>query len=59
MSSLRCRVCEESEIDAARRRLAAGTFGRCEVCRQLIDPERLAVVPWARHCISDERRITD
>jgi carbamate kinase len=49
----------QSEIDAARRRLAAGTFGRCEMCGQPIDPERLAVVPWARHCISDERRVTD
>lgn len=43
------------EIHAARRRLAAGTFGRCESCGQNIGVERLRAVPWARRCVSDER----
>lgn len=44
-----------AEILAARGRLSAGTFGRCESCGQNIDVERLRAVPWARRCASDER----
>lgn len=44
-----------AEIVAARERLSAGTFGRCESCGGTIDVERLNAVPWARRCASDER----
>ena len=44
------------EIQAARRRLAAGTYGRCESCGRTIDPERLRAIPWARRCASDAHR---
>jgi DnaK suppressor protein len=44
------------EIDAALRRIEAGTFGSCEVCGKPISPERLVAIPWARLCIDDQRR---
>lgn len=45
------------EIEAARRRLAVGGFGRCETCGRDIDPERLTAIPWARRCASDESHV--
>ena len=42
------------EVDAALARLEAGTYGRCERCGTLIDPERLDVVPATRLCVVDE-----
>lgn len=41
-----------TEIDAALERLAAGTYGICESCRQPIAAERLEVRPVARTCIT-------
>lgn len=38
------------EVDAALQRLEEGTYGRCEVDREPIDPERLRVRPTARYC---------
>jgi len=43
------------EIDAARARLAAGTFGTCEQCGQAIPRARLRAVPAARLCVVCER----
>lgn len=43
------------EIDAARARLAAGTFGACERCGKSIPLARLRAVPAARLCIVCER----
>lgn len=40
-----------AETDAALERLAAGTYGRCEVCGRDIAPERLEARPAARRCI--------
>jgi DnaK suppressor protein len=42
---------ELAELDAAQERLAAGTYGRCEVCDGPIGDERLEAVPWARRCV--------
>ena len=39
------------EIAAADARLAAGTYGICEVCDQAIGAERLEAKPTARSCI--------
>lgn len=39
------------EIDAAAARLAAGSYGRCEVCHQPIGAERLEGRPTARTCV--------
>lgn len=38
------------EIDAALQRVEEGTYGRCEVDGEPIDPERLRVRPTARYC---------
>lgn len=38
-------------IEAALKRIAAGTYGRCDDCGDAISPGRLHVVPWASLCI--------
>ncbi|MEV5001229.1 TraR/DksA family transcriptional regulator [Nocardioides sp. LML1-1-1.1] len=40
------------EVDAAERRLDAGTYGTCERCGQPIAEGRLEARPVARHCIT-------
>lgn len=40
-----------TDLDVAAERVAAGTYGVCEVCGQPIAPERLEVRPTARTCI--------
>lgn len=40
-----------AEVDAALDRVAAGTYGTCEVCGQPVDPERLEARPTARTCV--------
>jgi DnaK suppressor protein len=40
-----------AEIDAAERRLDAGTYGLCETCGKPIARERLEARPIARTCI--------
>jgi DnaK suppressor protein len=40
------------DLDAAEERLAAGTFGVCEVCGQPISDARLEARPTARTCIT-------
>jgi DnaK suppressor protein len=38
-------------IEAALKRIDAGTFGTCSVCGKPIAPERLEALPWATDCI--------
>jgi DnaK suppressor protein len=45
-----------AEVLAALARIEKGTFGRCEECGADIPEERLDVVPYARWCISCERK---
>jgi DnaK suppressor protein len=40
-----------AEIDAALRRVAAGSYGRCDKCGQPIGTDRLAARPAATACI--------
>lgn len=40
------------ELDAARARLEAGTFGACEQCAHPIPLGRLRAVPVARYCLT-------
>jgi len=47
-------VRELGEVENARRRLAAGTYGMCVQCSQGIDFERLAAYPTAMRCIRCE-----
>ena len=39
------------EVEAALERVAAGTYGVCEVCHRPVDPERLEARPTARTCV--------
>src|SRR5271166_1195011 len=39
------------EVQAALRRMDAGTFGMCAGCEENISLKRLAAVPWASFCI--------
>lgn len=41
-----------AEIDSALERVAAGTYGRCEICATPISPERLEARPAARLCLA-------
>ena len=40
-----------AEVDVAMRRLAAGTYGSCEVCGDAIGDGRLAARPTASRCL--------
>ncbi len=40
------------EIEAARERLRAGTYGICTRCEEEIAPKRLQAIPWAACCVS-------
>lgn len=39
------------EVRRARRRVADGTYGTCEVCGEPVPEERLEVRPWAVRCV--------
>lgn len=43
-------------IDGALRRIADGTYGRCERCDTAIPVERLAALPHARFCVPCQER---
>ena len=42
---------EINDLDAALRKIDEGTYGRCEVCSQEIDGERLEAMPGTRTCV--------
>ena len=42
-------------VDAAMKRLDAGTFGTCRRCGKEIADERLEALPWAALCIDCQR----
>jgi RNA polymerase-binding protein DksA len=52
---------EESEevhlahVEAALKRVDAGTYGSCENCSRAIQPERLEAMPWVTLCIDCKR----
>jgi len=43
------------EVDAALRRMEAGTYGVCEACAEPIEPERLVADPLGRFCLDHLR----
>lgn len=45
-----------SSIDAALDRIAKGTYGFCKHCGQMIDTDRLAVLPTATLCLDCEKK---
>ena len=44
-----------SEINAALGRIADNTYGYCTNCKQMIDTDRLAILPTATLCLSCEQ----
>jgi DnaK suppressor protein len=50
-------VDELSDLDAALKRIQSGTYGLCEKCGCKIGLNRLQVMPSARLCIEDARRL--
>lgn len=46
---------EARDIDAALGRIAIGTYGVCERCRQAIDRGRLDAYPTAKCCVACQR----
>ena len=45
-----------SHIDAALLRIGDGSYGFCSNCRQMIDTDRLAILPTATLCLSCEQK---
>ncbi len=45
-----------SQVEAARERLAAGTYGICTDCERPIPAERLQVLPYATLCVHCQSR---
>ena len=44
-----------SHVEAALKRIDAGTYGICENCGQPIQPARLEAMPWVTLCIDCKR----
>lgn len=45
-------------IDAALSRIGNGTYGFCSVCHDMIDTDRLAILPTATLCLRHEKEKT-
>ncbi len=45
-----------AQVESARERLAAGTYGICMDCGRPIPPERLEVLPYATLCVACQSR---
>ncbi|MFZ5845252.1 MAG: TraR/DksA family transcriptional regulator [Patescibacteria group bacterium] len=45
-----------SDIDAALLRVAHGTYGFCSKCGEMIDTDRLSILPTAILCLSCEKK---
>ncbi len=46
---------KRNSIDAALMRIGAGTYGFCSVCGDMIDTDRLAILPTAILCLRHEK----
>ena len=47
---------QASQIDAAIARINAGTYGFCTSCGEMIDTDRLAILPTATLCLNCEKK---
>jgi DnaK suppressor protein len=45
------------QVQAALKRVTAGTYGRCEECQDPIAKPRLQALPYTRHCIQCARKL--
>jgi len=43
------------QVQAALRRIEVGTYGRCIVDGEPIDPKRLGAVPWTPYCAKHQK----
>lgn len=46
------------QYEHALTRLALGTYGRCQQCREAISPLRLQVLPEASHCAPCQQQVS-
>ncbi|NMB41648.1 MAG: conjugal transfer protein TraR [Firmicutes bacterium] len=51
LSLHRLRLGTLADIEAALKRIADGSYGRCIACGKQIDKERLEVLPYAKYCL--------
>jgi DnaK suppressor protein len=42
-----------ADVDRSLAKLDEGTYGRCDVCDEVIPAGRLEVHPWATRCVAD------
>ena len=42
-------------LEEAQRRVEQGTYGRCEGCGEVIDIQRLRLMPFAAYCVQCQR----
>lgn len=42
-------------LEEAQRRVEAGTYGKCEECGEVIDMQRLRLMPFAAYCVDCQR----
>lgn len=47
------------EIDAAIRRMEAGTYGVCEMTNEIISPERLESIPYTRYSLEGQKQMEE
>jgi len=47
------------QVEAARDRLRASTYGVCLRCEEAIAPQRLQAIPWTPYCLSCQASIED
>lgn len=45
-----------TQLEEAQRRLEMGTYGRCEGCGEVIDIQRLRVVPFTAYCVNCQKQ---
>jgi DnaK suppressor protein len=45
-----------AEVERARARITAGTYGTCERCGKQMDPARLEARPWALLCMDCKQK---
>lgn len=48
-----------ADIDHALQRIDAGTYGKCDICRRDIEPDRLDARPSARYCLRHQREVDE
>ena len=46
------------QVNAALQRMADGDYGTCAECETPIPEKRLRAIPWARHCVPCQERVS-